>query len=177
MRRDVPYETWNEILTEKFSDGVTPLDTPFEIPQFQVDPKRLLEVAGFLKDEGFDMLLDLGGVDYLPRSPRFEIVYHLMRMEDTARIRLRCSPPDDALELATLSSLWPTAEPAEREVYDLFGVSFKGHPNLTRIMMPYDWEGHPLRKDYPLKGDREQTWAEFPSEKTRFHKPRLGEEG
>ncbi len=98
------------------------------------------------------MLLDVGGVDYFPRSPRFEVVYHLLDMKTgAARLRLR-SPKDDAQpEVPSSAGMWPSAEPGEREVYDLFGVVFTGHPNLTRILLPTDWEGHPLRKDYPLQ--------------------------
>lgn len=163
-------------MLERFPQGVKALETPFDVPQFQVDRDALLEVAAFLKDEGFDMLLDVGGVDYLPRTPRFEVVYHFLRMRDRKRIRLRCCPDDENPQLPTLSALWPSAEPAEREVYDLFGISFTGHPNLTRIMMPYDWEGHPLRKDYPLRGEREHIEAPYAAEKNRFHAPRLGGE-
>lgn len=163
----------DEALTEKFGDKVTPLETPFEIPQFRVTPDVLRDVAVFLKQSGFDMLLDVGGVDYYPRSPRFEVVYHFLDMQTRARVRLRCVLDDERPEVPSLSGLWPSANPAEREVYDLFGVVFTDHPNLTRILMPSDWEGHPLRKDYPLKGPREKVEARFVAEKNRFHAPKL----
>jgi len=159
----------------RFSNGVEPLETPFDIPQYRVDPEALLPLLEFLKASGFDMLLDVGGVDYYPRSPRFEVVYHLLDTKTRARVRLRCTPADDDPVVPTASHLWPSANPAEREVYDLFGVRFSGHPNLTRIMMPTDWAGHPLRKDYPLKGPREELEARYVAEKNRYHAPRLAE--
>jgi len=115
-----------------------------------------------LKAEGFTMLLDIGGVDYLGREPRFDVVYHLLalpaRVASIAeigtprRLRLLVGVPDNDATLPTATDLWPCADWAEREVYDLFGVTFEGHPNLERIQMPHDWVGHPLRKDYPLRG-------------------------
>src|SRR5690606_35465194 len=124
------------------------------------------------------MLLDVGGVDYFPRSPRFEVVYHFLDMKNRARVRLRCVPEDDQRpEVPSLAGMWPSADPAEREVYDLFGVVFTGHPNLTRILLPSDFEGHPLRKDYPLRGPREKLEARFAAEKNRFTAPKLAGEG
>lgn len=178
MKPENPQGAWHEVLAERFGEQLTLLETPFDIPQYRVAPEALRDVARFLKeDQEFDMLLDVGGVDYLPRTPRFEVVYHFLRLKDRKRLRLRCSPEDERPQLPTLSDLWPTAEPAEREVYDLFGVEFLGHPNLTRIMMPYDWKGHPLRKDYPLKGEREAVLSEFAAERNRFHAPKLSGEG
>lgn len=168
-------EALSETLKARFTEGLAELETPFEIPQFRVEPRILLDVARFLRESGFDMLLDVGGVDYLPRSPRFEVVYHFLSLKTKARVRLRCSPPDENPEVPSLSGLWPAAEAAEREVFDLFGVRFAGHPNLTRILMPSDWEGHPLRKDYPLRGPREAQ-IRFAAEKNRFHAPKLGGE-
>ncbi len=114
-----------------------------------------------LKADGATMLLDIGGVDYLERSPRFDVVYHLLKIPARAsnvasvgkpvRIRLLCGL-DDGQTLPTVSDLWPSADWPEREVYDLFGITFDGHPDLRRIQMPHDWEGYPLRKDYPLRG-------------------------
>ncbi|HEY5341415.1 MAG TPA: NADH-quinone oxidoreductase subunit C, partial [Candidatus Aquilonibacter sp.] len=114
-----------------------------------------------LKNEGYTMLLDLGAVDYLGRTPRFDVVYHLLKMPlraasvaqlaTPARLRVRCETPD-GVHLPTVSDLWKAADWAEREVFDLFGIVFDGHPDLRRIQMPHDWEGHPLRKDYPLRG-------------------------
>lgn len=165
-----------EQLTKEFPAGVEALETPFDIPQFRVTTDALRGVLTWLKQRGYAMLLDVGGVDYLPRSPRFEVVYHLLDMERLQRVRLRCSPDDDDPVIPSVSDLWPSAQPAEREVYDLFGVRFEGHPNLTRILMPDDWEGHPLRKDYPLRGPREELEAAYAAQKNRFHAPKLAED-
>jgi len=126
-----------------------------------VAPNALHARLEALLAEGYTMLLDLGAVDYLERSPRFEVVYHLLKMPAVgsspaqvgapARHRVRCGIGDGE-HLPTASDLWKNADWAEREVFDLFGIVFDGHPDLRRIQMPHDWEGHPLRKDYPLRG-------------------------
>ena len=114
-----------------------------------------------LKAEGYTMLLDLGAVDYMPREPRFDLVYHFLKMPTKAssvaevgtpkRLRVLCAVNDGDV-IKTAVDLWQNADWAEREIFDLFGLSFQGHPDMRRIQMPYDWEGHPLRKDYPLRG-------------------------
>ncbi len=114
-----------------------------------------------LKADGYTMLLDLGGVDYLPREPRFDVVYHLLKIPaKTAnvqqlgtpqRYRLLCGVRDGE-HVPSVMDLWRNADWAEREIFDLFGIVFDNHPDLRRIQMPYDWEGYPLRKDYPLRG-------------------------
>lgn len=167
-------EDLHDSLTHAFPSGLESLETPFSIPQYRVTPETLLDVLAFLKERGFNMLLDVGGVDYLPRTPRFEVVYHLLDMNTKARVRLRCVPVDENPTVPSAGGLWPSAVAAEREVFDLFGVKFSGHPNLTRIMMPYDWEGHPLRKDYPLKGPRQELEAKYAADKNRYHAPKLG---
>jgi NADH-quinone oxidoreductase subunit C len=128
----------------------------------RVDASSLRERLAALKAEGFTMLLDIGGVDYLEREPRYDVVYHLVAMPTVnataeqvgrpRRARLLCGVPHDATTLPTVTDMWPAADWAEREIYDLFGIRFDGHPDLRRIQMPDDWVGHPLRKDYPLRG-------------------------
>jgi NADH-quinone oxidoreductase subunit C len=108
------------------------------------------------------MLLDVGGVDYPQRTPRFDVVYHLLKMPTRKasvaevgkpqRLRLLCGVPAENTTLPTASDLWKSADWAEREIYDLFGITFDGHPDMRRIQMPNDWEGYPLRKDYPMRG-------------------------
>lgn len=114
---------------------------------------RVLEVLAFLRDQAaprLALLTDLTAVDLLPAEPRFEVVYLLTSYDPPARLRVktRLTAADPVVASATV--LWPAANWLEREVYDLFGIRFAGHPDLTRIMMPDDWEGHPLRKDFPL---------------------------
>jgi len=127
----------------------------------RVEPAALRGRIEQLKAEGATMMLDIGAVDYLERTPRFDVVYHLLKLPspnpDVAsvgqpvRIRVLCGV-DDGVSLPTMSDLWPSADWPEREIYDLFGITFDGHPEMRRIQMPTDWEGHPLRKDYPLRG-------------------------
>ena len=128
----------------------------------RVDPAGVHARLQALKAEGYTMLLDLGGVDYPERTPRFDVVYHLLKMPLAAatvdeigkpqRLRLLCGVPAENAAIPTASDLWLNADWAEREIWDLFGITFSGHPDLRRIQMPNEWEGHPLRKDYPLRG-------------------------
>ena len=129
-------------------------------PTLYVPREQLLTVCTMLRDDPtlrYTFLAEVTAVDYLPREPRFEIVYHLAcigRPGDPApaRLRLKVRVPGDDPQAPTLSALWPVADWPEREVYDLFGIVFGGHPDLRRILTPDDWEGHPLRKDYPGQG-------------------------
>jgi NADH-quinone oxidoreductase subunit C len=151
-----------------------------------VDPARIVAVCLHLRDaEGFNVLVDLAGVDYLgwgekdvagyigtatgrdlnavgsqgyqrvpaPKPKRFAVTYHLLRVsDDPGRVRVTAWL-DDGEEIDSVIPVWPAADWYEREAYDLYGIVFRGHPNLVRILMPEDWEGHPLRKDYPLGGE------------------------
>ena len=98
----------------------------------------------------FNVLTEITAVDYLPRQPRFEVVYHLLSIPHRSRLRLKVRVPVDA-SLPTAQEVWPSAGWLEREVYDMFGIVFENHPDLRRILMPDDWEGHPQRKDYPVQ--------------------------
>jgi NADH-quinone oxidoreductase subunit C len=123
-------------------------------------PGALPAAVDVLRSFGFNHLLDIGCTDHLPLTPRFEVTYHFASIDaqrrdpkdPVPRFRLRVFPQDADPVVPSLSMVWPSANWAEREVFDLFGVRFAGHPDLKRIMMPDDWEGHPLRKDYPLRG-------------------------
>jgi len=119
------------------------------------EPARLVQLARFLKDEQswqFAFLANLSPVDWLSRAPRFEVVYHLRSLVFNYRVGLKVDVPDASLSLPSLTGVWRAADWLEREAYDLFGVRFSGHPDLRRIMLPDDWEGHPYRRDYPLAG-------------------------
>jgi len=105
------------------------------------------------RDCPFNFLADVTCVDWYPKQPRFEIVYHLLSLTKKERVRLKVRL-DDSPEVDSVTSVWPAANYFEREVYDLFGVRFNGHPYLRRLLMPEDWEGYPLRKDYPVEGYR-----------------------
>lgn len=121
-----------------------------------VDAPRLLEVMRLLRDDPatrFDMLMDLSGVDYLGypgrSGPRFEVAYHLYSLERNHRLRVRVGAGAEAPEVDSVTPLWPAADWMEREAFDLYGIRFRGHPDLRRILLYDEFEGHPLRKDYP----------------------------
>jgi len=138
-------------------DGEAVLDARFdhEDLSLSVQPSRILSVAEFLKvRRGYRYLSDVTAVDWYPAEPRFEIVYILYCHERKQRLRLKCRISGGRPEIASMVPIWSAANWYEREVFDLFGVQFKGHPNLRRIMMPDDWQGHPLRKDFPVTGYR-----------------------
>ncbi len=126
-----------------------------------VEREALLDVAQFLRDDPelrYEFLENLCGVDYLGREPRFEVVYHLTSLVNRHRICLKVGAPEHNPTVPSLTIFWPTANWQERETYDLLGVVFAGHPSLERILMPDEWEGHPLRKDVPL-GDEEVAFS------------------
>ncbi len=102
----------------------------------------------------YDALMDVTCVDWYPNDPRFEMVYHLFSTATKKRVRLKVTLAGFDPSLDSLVPIWPSANFFEREVFDLFGIRFDGHPNLKRIMMPEGWDGHPLRKDYPVEGYR-----------------------
>jgi len=119
-----------------------------------VPAASIVDVCSFLKNEqGFDMLADLCGADRGPEEdPRFEVNYHLFSTVHHSRLRLKVLVSEDAPSVPTVAYLWKTANWHERETYDLVGVKFEGHPDLRRILLPSDFDGHALRKDYPLRG-------------------------
>ena len=117
------------------------------------DPARIVELCRYLKDEEkFNRLSSVTAVDWHPAEPRFEVVYHLHSLERNQRLRLKCRVGGSAPEIDSVTPVWRAANWYEREVFDLFGVVFRNHPNLQRLLMPTDWEGYPLRKDYPVHG-------------------------
>jgi NADH-quinone oxidoreductase subunit C len=123
-------------------------------PTLEIQAAWLVRIAAAARDNPalrFDLLADLTAVDWWPREPRFQVVYHLASIERRARLRLKVSLPGDRPEIPTLQGVWPAAGWLEREVWDLFGIVFNGHGDLRRLLMPDDWQGHPLRKDYPVQ--------------------------
>jgi len=124
----------------------------------QVHGKDVLGVVHLLQSNqafAFDAFVDLCGVDYLERKPRFESVIHLYSTAKKHRIRLRCLVPDDTLSVPSLTQVWRGANWQEREAFDLYGIRYEGHPNLSRILSAPDVTIHAQRKDFPLRGDRE----------------------
>ena len=110
--------------------------------------------AATVQAAGYNFFEDVTAVDWYPSSPRFQLSYHIVSHAYKERIRLRVLLDGDAPAVESITSVWPAANFYEREVFDLFGIGFVGHPNLRRIMMPDDWQGYPLRKDYPVEGYR-----------------------
>lgn len=115
---------------------------------------RILEAAQAAKDAGYNFLEDVTAVDWYPTEPRFQVSYSILSFRLKQRIRLTVRLHGDEAVVSSITSIWPSANFYEREIFDLFGVHFPGHPRLTRIMMPDNWNGHPLRKDYPVEGFR-----------------------
>ena len=115
----------------------------------------ILPICRFLHDDpelSFDYLVDLCGVDDYPDEPRFQVVYHLCAMKTRRRLRLKVSLRGAGPRISSVFSVWKGADWLEREAFDMFGITFLEHPDLRRILLTPDWEGHPLRKDYPLRG-------------------------
>jgi len=116
--------------------------------------ENIVAACQAVQQAGYTFLEDVTAVDWYPSEPRFQIAYHILSMALKERIRLAVRLDGEDAVLDSITGVWPSANFYEREVFDLFGVHFSGHPNLTRIMMPTDWNGHPLRKDYPVEGYR-----------------------
>ncbi|HEY1263914.1 MAG TPA: NADH-quinone oxidoreductase subunit C [Terriglobales bacterium] len=122
-----------------------------------LDRGLVREACTLLRDDRncpFNFLSDVTCVDWYPSSPRFEVVYHLLSIAKRERVRLKVRLDEESPVVDSVTPVWPAANYFEREVYDLFGVRFSGHPYLRRLLMPEDWQGHPLRKDYPVEGYR-----------------------
>ncbi len=118
-----------------------------------VDPARIVDLCRYLREtEKFNRLSAVTAVDWHPAEPRFEVIYHLHSIELNQRLRLKARLGGADPEIESVTSVWRGADWYEREVFDMFGITFSNHPNLQRILMPTDWEGHPLRKDYPVHG-------------------------
>ncbi len=139
-------------LKEKFSESI------LEVAEFRgeltivVRREDIVSLCTFLRDEpelAFNFLSDLCGVDCLGRKPRFDVNYHLYSLDKKHRLRLKVRVEEDE-SIPSVTSVWSTANWHEREVFDMFGLRFDNHPDLRRILMPEDWVGHPLRKDFPL---------------------------
>ncbi|MBI5142372.1 MAG: NADH-quinone oxidoreductase subunit C [Nitrospirae bacterium] len=165
-----------ERIKEQFPDDVLGY-TEFR-DQVTVSVKRdnIVGICRYLHDDaemGFDYPASLCGVDYMPREPRFEVVYNLYSIKHRHRIVLKADVPESDPNIDTVTGIWTGVNWHERETFDMYGINFNGHPDMRRILMPEDWEGHPLRKDYPVTGparewkgyeevrDRKRKFAEF----------------
>lgn len=140
-------------LLERFGDAVERVPDPFGDAVLRVEPQALVAVMTALREppEDFAVLLDLTCVDHEVAEGRLELVYHLLSISRNSRLRLKVSVPAAEPVIASLTPLWRNADWLEREVFDMFGIRFRGHPDLRRILMYDEFEGHPLRKDYPIE--------------------------
>jgi len=143
-------------LRERFPEHVSEPEEAFGEVSVRVARERIVDVCTVLRDQvPFEVLADLSAVDFLgvaPAEDRFLVAYHLLSLARNIRLRLRAFVPDTDARVPSVTGVWSTADWHEREVYDFFGIEFAGHPDLRRILMPDDWQGYPLRKDYPLGG-------------------------
>ena len=140
-------------LREAESDAV--LDTLYfrDRATLIVDPARVRAALGWLKERGYGFLASVHGVDYYPEEPRLGVLYELLDMDAVDRLTVKARVPTDEPRLESAVPLWRGANVHEREVYDMFGVEFEGHPDLRRILMPEDYEGFPQRRDFPMGGE------------------------
>jgi NADH-quinone oxidoreductase subunit C len=136
-------------------EAVTGTEYAHEQATLQVAPDTVHDVLAYLRqaDEPWDLLMSLHGCDYLPEEPRLGVHYQLLSMERCDRLNVKTRLGVDDPRLPTVVDLFPTADFQEREVYDMFGVYFEGHPDMRRILMPEDYEGFPQRRDFPLGGE------------------------
>jgi NADH-quinone oxidoreductase subunit C len=155
------------------------LDSVFAFGELtlSVDPARIVETLQFLRDDpavGFISIIDISGADYPEREKRFDVVYHLLAPKLNRRVRIKVAT-DDHTPIASATAVYPGAEWYEREIYDLFGVLFDGHPDLRRILTDYGFEGHPLRKDFPMTGFVEVRYDDE-EKRVRYEPVRLNQE-
>lgn len=145
-------------LKERFPEDIKDIYEAFDLHTVVVDKDKIAEVCHFLRDDPklrFNYLSDVCGVDYFPKDPRFEVVYHLYSIPFKYRIRLKCRI-NEGERVPTVVGIWKTANWHERETYDMYGIVFEGHPDLRRIYLSEEFEGYPMRKDYPLKGYKDK---------------------
>jgi NADH-quinone oxidoreductase subunit C len=142
-------------LVERFADAVQEVSEAHGEVTLVVSREQIVDICRCLKEDldlRYDLLMDMGGVDYLGREPRFEVVYHLYSVPRNRRLRLKVRVPESDLVVPSVTSVWSTANWHEREAFDMLGIRFADHPDLRRIYMPDDYPGYPLRKDFPMLG-------------------------
>ena len=149
-----------EKLKENYPDHIIDVIEFRDETTVVVNADQIIDICKYLRDDPelkFNYLVDLSGVDMgVDSDPRFYVVYHMLSHEHKNRVRIKAPVYGEEPEIDSVTSVWSTADWHERECYDLLGVKFRGHPDLRRILLPYHWDSHPLRKDYPLKGKGEE---------------------
>lgn len=149
----MPDATGLELLAQELGDAA--LETVYfrKRGTIVVDPAQIRSVLEGLRGKGYEFLASVHGVDHYPEEPRLSVVYELLDMRRVDRITVKLRVPSSNPEVDSVAPEWPTANHQEREVYDMFGVVFRGHPDLRRILMPEDYEGFPQRRDFPVGGE------------------------
>ncbi len=149
----MPDATGLELIAHELGDTV--IETVYfrERATLQIDPASIRATLRHLRGKGYTLLVSVHGVDYYPEEPRLGVHYELLDMSRVDRIAVKLRVPLDAPTVDSITDEWPTANHQEREIYDMFGVVFEGHPDLRRILMPEDYEGHPQRRDFPVGGE------------------------
>ncbi len=141
-------------LTKRFPDSIVETHSHRGDDTALVKKEDLLEICTFLRDDEellYNFMMDLTAVDYLGEEPRFEVVYHLYSLKFNKRVRIKARVSESDCNIDSIVAIWPSANWFEREAFDMYGINFKGHPELRRILLYEEFQGHPLRKDYPLK--------------------------
>jgi NADH-quinone oxidoreductase subunit C len=153
----VPDATGLELLAQELreSEPEAVRDTEFFRGKaaLHIEPAAVRATLAFLRGKGFDFLASVHGLDYYPHEPRLGVQYELLSMEALDRLTVKLRVPTDDARVDSVTPDWPTADHQEREIYDMFGVVFDGHPDLRRILMPEDYEGYPQRRDFPIGGE------------------------
>jgi NADH-quinone oxidoreductase subunit C len=153
----VPDATGLELIAQELRerDAESVLDTIHfrDKAAITVSAASIRETLEWLRTKGFNFMASVHGVDYWPEEPRLGVHYEMLDMREVDRITVKVRVPTDAPNVPSITPDWPTADHQEREVFDMFGVVFDGHPDLRRILMPEDYEGHPQRRDFPMGGE------------------------
>jgi NADH-quinone oxidoreductase subunit C len=153
----VPDATGLELIAQELGDkrAGSVLDTTFFRGKaaLLVQPSAIVETLEDLRAKGYRFLASVHGLDYFPEEPRFGVHYELLDMDEVDRLTVKVRVPLDDPHVPSVTPHWPTADHQEREIWDMFGVVFDGHPDLRRILMPEDYEGHPQRRDFPVGGE------------------------
>lgn len=154
--------TLTQLIQENFPDAFLECHQHRGDETVQVEAAQIVPICRFLRDDErcqMELMIDLTAVDYIKEQPRFEIVYHFKSLSLEHRLRVKTRIPETPAEIDSIHELWQAADWYERECYDMYGIIFKNHPNLERLLLYPEFEGHPLRKDYPV--DRQQPRVEM----------------
>lgn len=149
--------TLTQLIQENFSDAFEDFHNHRGDETVKVDSAQIVPICQFLRDDErckMELMIDLTAVDYIKEQPRFEMVYHFKSLSLEHRLRVKTRIPEETPEIDSIHELWLAANWYERECYDMYGIQFKNHPNLERILMYPEFEGYPLRKDYPVDGQQ-----------------------